>query len=190
SADRIVRCRDDGGRRAQLRVGVSTDGATIATSSSRRLTLTAPEAAQLRAALRDALLTRAPLVSWSRPRPAAPARLAPQRYPRRTTSHTHSARGVPLARLFPPQTKNRSIAMASTMYRDGPTSTPTAPAAELDLAAGVEFYRRLGWPSSLDPRRRRLVLHTGDALDALILPAHLASPVATEVSTSLVNGRV
>ncbi|GAA4888851.1 hypothetical protein H7X46_23370 [Pseudonocardia sp. C8] len=81
--------------------------------------------------------------------------------------------------------------MASTMHRGGPTSTPTAACAEQrDLAAGVEFYRHLGWPTSLDARRRRLVVHTGNALDALILPAQLASAVATELSTSLMSGPV
>lgn len=81
--------------------------------------------------------------------------------------------------------------MTSTMHRNGPTSTPMAHSGvPYDLAAGVEFYRRLGWHTSLDAGRRRLMVHTGDVLDALILPARLASSVATELSTSLMNGPV
>ena len=81
--------------------------------------------------------------------------------------------------------------MATTIHRDGPTSTPTTDSAEpLDLAAGAEFFRRLGWPASLDARHRRLVVYTGDVLDALVLPARLANTVATTLSTHLMNGPI
>jgi hypothetical protein len=79
--------------------------------------------------------------------------------------------------------------MKSAIHRNGPTSTPTtSPVEPFDLATGVELYRSLGWPTCLDARRRQLVVHTGDVLDALIFPARLASAVATELSTSLMFG--
>ncbi|GAA4888856.1 hypothetical protein GCM10023222_55600 [Saccharopolyspora cebuensis] len=81
SADWIVRCRDERGRKAQLRVGVSTDGIMIDTSQSGRLTLTTTESGQLRAALRDALLTRAPLVPSEPPAPRRPGTPGAQALP-------------------------------------------------------------------------------------------------------------
>lgn len=80
--------------------------------------------------------------------------------------------------------------MATTFHRDGHSSTPTGSRAPLDLSAGAEFYRHLGWPASLDSAGHRLVVHTGDVLDALIVPARLAEPVAAELSTSLMSGPV
>lgn len=52
-----VRCREDGSRRAVLRVGVSQAGVTIAGRASGTWDLDPLEAGRLRAALRDALLT-------------------------------------------------------------------------------------------------------------------------------------
>ncbi|GAA5110445.1 hypothetical protein GCM10025762_18330 [Haloechinothrix salitolerans] len=68
----IVPCRDERGRRAQLRVGVSTDGVTITPSQPGHHTLTPTEAGQLRAVLRDAVVTRAPLVPSEPPEPRRP----------------------------------------------------------------------------------------------------------------------
>ncbi len=81
--------------------------------------------------------------------------------------------------------------MTATMHGEVPTSPPTTSSNEpFDLVTGAEFFRRLGWPASLDTRRQRLVVHTGDALDALIVPGPLANAVAMTLSTSLMSGPV
>ncbi|GAA1214239.1 hypothetical protein GCM10009675_40370 [Prauserella alba] len=64
-----VRCHNEQGRTVTLQVGVALDGITITPSSSGRLTLTTAETGQLRAALRDALSARAPLVPEGAPLP-------------------------------------------------------------------------------------------------------------------------
>lgn len=52
-----VRCRDQHGRRTRLIIALSTAGVTLTSTSSQSLELTVLEVGQLRAALRDALLT-------------------------------------------------------------------------------------------------------------------------------------
>ncbi len=70
TANWIVRCRDDPSHPTQLRAGVSTHAVRIDASQSGQLTLT--EAAQLRAAQRDASLTRTSLAPAAPPLPRRP----------------------------------------------------------------------------------------------------------------------
>src|SRR5690606_24301251 len=62
---------------------------------------------------------------------------------------------------------------------------------EPDLAAEANFFfERMGWPVRIDVTNQRLVVRTGDVLDAFRLPRALAEPVALELSTSLMAGPV
>lgn len=63
--------------------------------------------------------------------------------------------------------------------------------AELDLASEANFFSELmEWPVSIDVPHKRLVVRTGDVLDALLMPRALAEPVALELSSSLMAGPV
>lgn len=62
---------------------------------------------------------------------------------------------------------------------------------ELDLAAEASFFsEHMGWPVSIDVPHQRLVVRTGDVIDALVLPRALAAPVVLELSSSLMAGPV
>lgn len=73
---------------------------------------------------------------------------------------------------------------------------PTSAAArsdfdEPDLATEASFFsEHMGWPVSIDVGHQRLVVHTGDVLDALVLPRAFAEPVALDLSSSLMAGPV
>lgn len=63
--------------------------------------------------------------------------------------------------------------------------------AKPDLAAEANFFlEHMGWPVSIDVTHKRLVVRTGDALDAFRIPRALAEPVALELSSSLMAGPV
>lgn len=62
---------------------------------------------------------------------------------------------------------------------------------EPDLAAAATFFsERMGWPVSIDVTNQRLVVRTGDVLDAFRVQRALAEPVALELSASLMAGPV
>lgn len=62
---------------------------------------------------------------------------------------------------------------------------------EPDLAAEANFFsERMGWPVSIDVTHQRLLVHTGNVLDAFHLPPALAEPVAHDLSSSLMAGPV
>ncbi len=72
-----------------------------------------------------------------------------------------------------------------------PRTAARADAAEPDLAAEAHFFSdRMGWPVSVDAVHNRLVVRTGEVLDALVLPQALAEPVALDLSFSLMTGPV
>ncbi|GAB3677678.1 hypothetical protein GCM10027597_18850 [Saccharopolyspora tripterygii] len=80
--------------------------------------------------------------------------------------------------------------MTTSATRRFGTSTESA-STELDLAAEATFFSELlKWPVSIDVTHKRLVVRTGDVLDALVLPRTLAEPVALELSSSLMTGPV
>ncbi|WP_394378357.1 hypothetical protein [Saccharopolyspora spinosa] len=46
-----------------------------------------------------------------------------------------------------------------------------ADAQRLDLVRAADWYRlKLGWPVTFDAVHRRLILRTGEPLDAVVLP--------------------
>lgn len=62
---------------------------------------------------------------------------------------------------------------------------------EPDLATEANFFSdRMGWPVSIDVKRQRLVVHTGDVLDAFRIPQTLAERVALDLSSNLMAGPV
>ncbi|MEV6232729.1 hypothetical protein AB0L88_33190 [Saccharopolyspora shandongensis] len=66
-----------------------------------------------------------------------------------------------------------------------------ADARRLDLVAAANWYRlTLGWPVNFDAAHRRLILHTGDALDAITLPNELAGTVVQDLERNLQAGPV
>lgn len=75
-------------------------------------------------------------------------------------------------------------------------ATPTSAAARSDfdkpdLATEANFFsERMTWPVSIDVTNQRLVVRTGDVLDAFRLPQALAEPVALELSANLMAGPV
>jgi hypothetical protein len=70
-------------------------------------------------------------------------------------------------------------------------TTPASAAARSDLATEATiFFDRIGWPVSIDVTHQRLVMRTGDVLDAFRIPRALAEPVALELSTSLMTSPV
>lgn len=75
-------------------------------------------------------------------------------------------------------------------------ATPTSAATRSDfdepnLATEANFFsEHMGWPVSIDVTHQRLVVHTGDVLDALVLPRSLAEPVALDLSSGLMAGPV
>lgn len=60
-----------------------------------------------------------------------------------------------------------------------------------DLAASADWYgKQLGWPVTFDLVHRRLVLRTGEMIDAVVMPDWLASQVATDLELSLLAGPI
>ena len=60
-----------------------------------------------------------------------------------------------------------------------------------DLAWAARFFaQRLGWPVRIDSAHQRLVMRTGEVLDALVLPRSLGEAVSTALDTKLLAGPV
>lgn len=66
-----------------------------------------------------------------------------------------------------------------------------ADARQRDLAGAADWYRlKLGWPVTFDAVHRRLILRTGEALDAVVLPDWLADTVVQHLEQNLQAGPV
>lgn len=76
------------------------------------------------------------------------------------------------------------MASSTSVKREPEVSKP-------DLAAEATFFsEHMGWPVGIDVTHKRLVVRTGDVLDAFRFPRALAEPIALELSSSLMAGPV
>ncbi|KAA5825457.1 hypothetical protein F1721_33010 [Saccharopolyspora hirsuta] len=61
----------------------------------------------------------------------------------------------------------------------------------LELIAAAEWYRlQLGWPVAFDASHCRLVMRTGETVDAITMPDWLASSVALHLEQGLLAGPI
>ncbi len=66
-----------------------------------------------------------------------------------------------------------------------------ADAQRLDLVRAADWYRlKLGWPVTFDAVHRRLILRTGEPLDAVVLPDWPADTVVQHLERNLQAGPV
>ena len=72
------------------------------------------------------------------------------------------------------------------------TAMPIATLASLRelTRARTEYEERLGWPVRLDVEPRRLVLRTGQIIDAIEVPAALGRPALADLRITLLAGPV
>lgn len=71
------------------------------------------------------------------------------------------------------------------------SAAPRSDFDEPNLAAEAKFFsERMGWPIRIEAAHERLVVATGEALDAFRVPRTLAEHVARNLATSLLIGPV
>jgi hypothetical protein len=67
---------------------------------------------------------------------------------------------------------------------------PPSPATNHALHEAKRFYTALGWPVGVDAHNHRVVLRTGEVLDALIMPYWLGALVSATLCTHMLYSPV